>query len=567
MRVLKQMLQKMNQSRGQGVVEYGLILIITILTAIVIVQTKTSTEDVLKDSVSRNGTRSENPTTIVSPNTPASSDVWDHGSSVVNEGYKLKPTAYFSIPNPIFVGEKIHYWDTSYDADGQIVERSWEGKVESFPSEGEYTISLTVKDNDDLMDTYTLKVKVVARESYTKLIYDHKNEDRSILNESDVRNDGSSVTRILDHIYGERADLYGKKHVVIEKNYYETVQNRVKDITYLVKVPIIEVTYDGQGREISREPYTIDGEVQFMEQTETKIVSQPAEYKTEWKDNNWTYYVYNEISSVQNPSNSWGSRSPGVDYPRFDPEEKVTRQNPWWESSRTTQKKNQYNAGSTATSTPCPTCTIPNEFSRKSTGQSQTNTLYCGGYGVSRTTHTRTYNYIDHSAYDYIYKYTGKAGDVGNLSSEKKLRNSWTTQGWKADEQVGGSVSTRPKYTSCEGDGWSESCWQRESSSANPVDSWSQYDTNVSTQTRTIQRYSYTEWYQECKTVNGKQTCEWKSRDIMQNVDQERKVYTYYYKRKEYSCTWYGTAQTSSSYSWGYTTSTYDTGWYDISFG
>lgn len=563
MLLFKSLLQKIHQTRGQGVVEYGLILIITILTAVVIFQTKNTTEDALKGSVARNGVRAENPTSITTPKAPDKKAIWDHGSSVSKEGYKLKPTAYFSIPNPLYVGETINYWDTSFDADGQIVERTWQGKVSSFTNEGTYTISLTVKDNDDLIDTYTLKVTVVNRENFTKLIYDHKNESRTVLNESAVRNDGASVTRILDHIYGERTDLYGVKHVVIEKNYYETVQNKVKDITYKVVVPILEVTYDGQGREISREPYMIDGERQYVEQTETKIVPQPADFKTEWKNNNWTYHVYNEKSSVQSPSNSWGSRSPSADYPRFDPEVKQTRQDPWWESSRTSRKLSEYNAGYNATSTPCPTCTIPNEFSRQSTGQSQTNTLYCGGYAVSKTTHTRTYNYINHRAYDLIYKYTGTAGGSNAMVTDKRLRSSWTTEGWKADEQAGGVVATNPKYTSCEGDGWSESCWQRQSNTANPVDPWSQYDMKVETKTQTIKRFSHTESYQDCVTVSGKKTCTWKTRDVFNDVKQERKIYTYYYERKEYACSWYGTALQSSSYSWGRTTSTIDTGWYD----
>lgn len=557
---MKKWLRFLRKNRGQGVVEYGLILILCIIATGAILGTKVTTEKAVQTAVK--GQASMNPTKIETPELLGPKDVWNHEvDNTDGGGLKLKPVAFFTISNPIYRGETVTYWDNSYDPDGQIVERVWEGKQNSFSAPGTYTIKLTVKDDDDLTDTYEVKVVVKDRENYTKLYYDHAHESRTVLEETDIYETKPAYKRIIDHIYGKRKDLYNKEHIVIERNYWETIIERAKDYTYEVKVPILEITYDGQGNEISRTQYKIDGVPQYVVQQEMKTVPQPADIKTEWKDNTWTFYVYDSISSVRNPNNNHGERDSSVDYPRFDPEVEQTTQTPDWESSRTTFKENDYNAGHDAKSTPCKTCTIPNSFERKSVVQTSTRTVEaCGPNSPSLITHNRTYNWIDHKAYDLIYKYTGTAGAQGSAPSgivEKLLRHSWTTEGWQDVEQKGSaSVDTRNKYTNCTGSG--EDCWKElTNSGVYENDYWVLYNSDEVVDTETRKEKVGTKLVDDltkCTTnpITKVKTCEKKEVDDIQDVKYERDCDLNDYRSEIWSCSWLGTKNTKDDMTYEY---------------
>lgn len=541
-------LKNINKSRGQGLVEYGLILILVIMATAAILYAQDATEGSLTGSFDQTSSQNPKANNIALPTPVTGEDVWDRTPDRGGEGLDLKPVAYFTISNPIYAGAKVTYWDNSYDPDGEIVSRTWSGKVDVFNTPGEYKIKLTVKDNDGFTDSYEVTVKVKERDTYTELIYDHSKEVRTLVKESDIYNVGSKVTRILDHIYGESVDLYGVKHVTIMKNYWEGVQSRAKDITYNVKIPVMEVTFNGRGQEISRKPYVVDGVTQYIYQTDARTVPQPAEIETEWKDNNWTYYVYNKISSVKNPSGSWGERSAGVDFPRFDPETKVTTQSPAWISSRTTSKSNSYNLGYDAASTPCKTCTTPNEITPKSESQSDYNTVSCSVGSSNEKTHTRTYNYIDHKASDTMYKYTGTGLADGNYTEVEKVRHTWKTEGWQATEMKGTNGYTpRAKYTNCDGSGWSENCWEPVTSSETFTMDWQANGEDITYNERRIVR---------SRVENG--------RTIYYFVNQEQKVTTTHFKRKIYTCQWLGTTKTSDTYVWDYKSETVKGAWYDV---
>lgn len=580
-----------NKSRGQTIVEYGLILVLSVMLGAIVINTQHSTENYLR-TISQRET-SQNPKVIMTPAEPSPEVAWDNRFNTTNRTNPIKPVAYFTAPNPVYVGEKVTYWDASYSPSGVIVERIWEGKRDVFNSPGEYRVTLTVKDSNNLSDTYSVIIKVQQRDEYTRLEYDHANEKRKELSRTPVYNVGSEKSRIIEHIYGRRKDRYGIEHVVIEKNYWQYTQERAIDITYEVTIPIIEVTYYGDGRVKSVKPHMINGQQATVVQIDTETKPQPSDTKVGHKsggtvnpnpiDNTWTFFIYDQISSVQNPANSWvtnpnntwGSRSPSADSgtygSRFDPEVEQTTQNPEFYSTRSTKKLPQYNPGWNIPSSKCPTCTEPNRFERKSQHINDYRTVYgCGGRSWSKITHTRTHNWIEHKSYDWIYKYTGKGTSQGNAPNGeliKILRNSWTTQGWQPAEQVGGNpadptkqrtdILDRPKYTDCEGNGWSESCWKPQNNSATANDSWEIYDTDTWTENRTVDCNCTT--VLECTGEGENKSCSYKR--VCDSCPQSRSCTKDYKRRKEWSCSWYGTTVTSDTWSYGYTSSTYCSSW------
>ncbi len=69
------------------------------------------------------------------------------------------PVADFDLPkNVVAQGETVIYENKSYDNDGQIVETKWEGRQRAFFKPGEYTVSLTVKDNTGIWSEPCKKV-------------------------------------------------------------------------------------------------------------------------------------------------------------------------------------------------------------------------------------------------------------------------------------------------------------------------------------------------------------------------------------------------------------------------
>ena len=575
-----------NKKRGQTVVEYGLILVLSVMLGTVIFNTQQSTENYLHTISDREAT--QNPRIVATPDEPSPDVAWDNRFNTENRTNPIKPVAYFTAPNPVYVGEKVTYWDASYSPSGVIVERTWEGKRDVFNSPGEYRVTLTVRDNNDLTDSYSVVIKVKQRDEYTRLEYDHKNETRVELGRTPVYNVGSEKSRIIEHTYGRRTDRYGIEHVVIEKNYWQYTQERAVDITYEVTIPIIEVTYYGDGRVKSVKPHMQGGKQATVIHIDTETKPQPSLTRVGHKsggsvyptpiDNRWTFFIYDQISSVKNPSNSWvsnpnntwGSRSPSVDSgsygTRFDPEVEQTTQNPEFYSTRSTKILPQYNPGWNIPSSKCPTCTEPNRFTRQSQHINDYRTVRgCGGRSWSKITHTRTHNWIEHESYDWVYKYTGVGESQGNAPNGELIkirRNSWTTQGWQPAEQVGGNssnpsqqrtdISNRPKYTDCQGDGWSESCWQPESNSDSANDSWDTYDTVSWAESRGVSCNCRTETV--CTGEGENIQC---STIIVCDTCIERRSCTMYYdRRREWSCSWYGTDVTYDDWTYGYRTRT-----------
>ena len=574
--ILNKFKNTVSKSRGQTVVEYGLILVLTVSLAFILHSTQMSTENYLKSVTDREAT--QNPRVIATPDEPSPLTAWDNRFRSGERTNPISPVAYFTAPNPVYVGETVTYWDASYSPDGVIVERTWEGRQSVFNSPGEYTVTLTVRDSNDLTDTYSTVIRVERRDEYTKLVYDHANETRRELGRTPIYNVGPERSRIIDHVFGYRTDRYGTEHLVIEKNYWQYTQERAIDITYEVTVPILEVTYYGDGRVKSQRPYMEGGQQATVTHIDVEVVPQPSDTRAGHKsgstvlpepiDNNWTFFIYNEISSVRNPSNSWGSRSPSADSgsygTRFDPAIRETTQNPEFFSTRTTQKLSQYNPGWNIPSSICATCTEPNRFNRISQHVNDYRTVSgCGGRSWSRITHTRTHNWIEHESYDWVYRYQGTGESQGNSPNGTLIslrRNSWTTQGWQAAEQVGGQtsnptvqrtdISTRPKYTDCDGDGWSESCWRAQTNSASANDSWSQYDSESWGESRQVSC--------NCRQV---ETCTGEGEDrscststVCDTCTQTRSCTRYYDRRREWSCSWLGTTVTYNDWSYGYRT-------------
>lgn len=547
---LKNIAQSFNRNQGQGLVEYGLLMILVIFAMSYVFYSEDATEKSVRGTILGNSSASVNPKVIKTPAVPKGTDAWNPNLGYAGgEGIQQKPVAFFTVPNTIYMGETVTYLDSSFDPDGEIVKRDWKGKQNVFNSAGDYEISLTVTDNDGLTDTFTVVVKVRVRENYTRIIHDMPNETRQLISEGEVYNVGNRDTFILDHKYHKVKDRYNVEHLVISQNYWETVQDKARIDRYEVKIPLIEVTYDSTGREISRKPYVKNGVVQYNIQTENRVVPQPAERKLEWKDNTWTFYIYESISSVRNEGESWGANSPSVDYSRFYPEAERTRQDPAFISSRNSLKSNTYASGATATtaSTKCPTCTVPNRVSQKNVRQTQGNNVSCSYGSAYKTTHDRTYNWNEHVAVDKVYEYKGtNTITTTNGSMSEKQRYSWKTEGWQASEQIGnGGLATRDKYTDCSGSG--ENCWNPlTNNSTFSYGSWEVYDTSVQNDTP------------QTRTVPDGVDKDGKPKTKVEKRTRSRIIY--YERRANYTCNWNGTSLTSEPFS-HYSTNSYYGSW------
>lgn len=95
--------------------------------------------------------------------------VWDDkgasGSITRNikvvDGTNKPPVAKFRTNSPVSIGERVYYYDDSYDSDGEIVKVEWGGdKRDSYDKAGTYEVSLTVYDDKGGFNTYTSNIEV-----------------------------------------------------------------------------------------------------------------------------------------------------------------------------------------------------------------------------------------------------------------------------------------------------------------------------------------------------------------------------------------------------------------------
>lgn len=548
---MKTLYRLLLRSRGQGTVETALLLFIAVIAVASVMAVQNSTEESLTKVAMEDSARNPRYDQIKKPPVPKAEDVWTAVPEYVSNGsaskIKKPPVAFFTVPERVYVGERVIYTDSSFDPDGdEIVSREWTGKQSVFNSTGTYEVSLKVEDSDGMTGTFTVQIEVVHREGYTKIESDHKNEIRTLIRESTSSN--STSTRIIDHKYGEHTDLYGRKHLVILRNYVERSTERTKTVEYEIKVPLVEVTYSGSGQVVSSKPYMINGRQQYLIKKDTQSHPEVSNKTVKWENNTWTYYVYNEISSVIGNEVYYGVRNSSIDYPRFYPEVQRTIQNPSSATSRDTRKLAQNASGAAAPSSRCKTCTKPNEFTRRDRMNYQYDTLYCRGVSIgSRTTYSQRQNWIEHSAYDVIYRYSATNSTSASPVTSNLLRETWRTEGWQVSEQAGSSAISRPQYDNCPNPGWSSNCWQSHSNSGTVTSSERVYANNF-TRTSTILN---TTWRPIPGDKDGK-TERW--------VIYETRSPVY---AKRYSCSFNGNRKTSETYI-GNTLSHYEygrTGW------
>lgn len=100
--------------------------------------------------------------------------VWDDDGAkasvtheiVVQPADNQAPVAKFHTNSPIHVGERVYYYNDSYDRDGKIVNVSWSGdKRDSYDTPGEYEVRIHVKDELGASASYSEKVVVLAKEN------------------------------------------------------------------------------------------------------------------------------------------------------------------------------------------------------------------------------------------------------------------------------------------------------------------------------------------------------------------------------------------------------------------
>lgn len=596
MKLLKNILNKMSKQKGQALVEYGILLFVSIIAASALWSVKDSTVAYLRSVFSRES--QQNRHDILTPGKPDPEEIWNNSFETVDRTHPMRPVAYFAVSNPVYTNEPVHYWDGSYDPDGIIVATQWTGNQTIFTSPGKYTVTLTVTDNDNMTDTYSLVITVVDRGEYTKLINDHPNEERVEIGRSQPYNVGTEKSLIIEHVYGTRKDLYNVEHLVIEENLWKHSQERNIDITYSVKIPVIEVTYDGNHNEISRRPYTQNGRQVFVEQTEVQTIPYEGDIGTGSEgdksgipeNNNWVFYVYNKYSSVRNQSMSptgWGDRNPSADYPRFAPEQnaslagshngdtwiKLTRQDPeGWITSRDSYKIANYaNNGYLSPTTNCKTCTEPHKYELKDIPEYDHRSISCSGSG--EMDYTDRYG-DEHTIKSSMSVYRNSSGGITNQSygdsgvNGSKLSNYSRVRNWIEHEnydimykysgtgQETGSSSeiklTRKEWIT---DGWKKEEMVGTGTVTTPRMKYTECDNNSQSDSNCWKTLSVSasnesgwssyrsDWGKETRTCQygGGGTCSWS--------------WTDYYKTS-LSCSWYGDKLTTSNPTVSFSTKT-----------
>jgi len=98
--------------------------------------------------------------------------VWDdRGASAtitkmitVLPAHNEAPVSRFRTNSPVMAGEKVYFWDDSFDGDGEIVSRTWAGnKQDIYEVPGTYQVTLSVRDNLGVEHSSTQSIVVLPR--------------------------------------------------------------------------------------------------------------------------------------------------------------------------------------------------------------------------------------------------------------------------------------------------------------------------------------------------------------------------------------------------------------------
>lgn len=79
----------------------------------------------------------------------------------VLDAHNKIPVAKFRTNSPVIVGQRVYFWDDSFDEDGTIVKREWSGdKRDTYDKEGIYNVTLTVWDDKGAKSSTTQQIVV-----------------------------------------------------------------------------------------------------------------------------------------------------------------------------------------------------------------------------------------------------------------------------------------------------------------------------------------------------------------------------------------------------------------------
>lgn len=85
---------------------------------------------------------------------------------VVQGSGNQPPVAKFHTNDPIHVGERVYYYDDSYDTDGKIAKVTWSGpKQDTYDTAGTYKVTITVVDELGAKSTYSKNVVVLDKDN------------------------------------------------------------------------------------------------------------------------------------------------------------------------------------------------------------------------------------------------------------------------------------------------------------------------------------------------------------------------------------------------------------------
>ena len=95
--------------------------------------------------------------------------IWDNegASGSITKNIKVvdptnkAPVAKFRTNSPVSIGERVYFYDDSFDSDGEITKFEWTGdKRDTYDKAGTYEVTLTVWDNNGGFNSYTSYIEV-----------------------------------------------------------------------------------------------------------------------------------------------------------------------------------------------------------------------------------------------------------------------------------------------------------------------------------------------------------------------------------------------------------------------